>query len=317
MRLSLTAFAAVVWLCMIVSASSLAASTQVNSTGVSLWRGTAKLSDAQGRVVDPGTGVLTTLTAANCPGIKDRIIQRDALTRTSGSATYRCQVDLRSVVTFIANPTCPALPPPDGRVTQCPAGTTGAYTQTRSYTAAPYPTCSTAGEWTPTEPPAGSCTPVVAEQWTFCANEYQTCAFTGTRRVRFGLNTSWVERDLTASGGGVPCRIATFGSDPVVGATKRCELRALSTEPEPTIPRACTSRVCDVSWTPDGPADGYRIFFSKIDGTWANAPVQVTPGTVTQSNVTMPETGIWYFAVKAFIGGEESPLSNVIVRDVQ
>jgi hypothetical protein len=72
-----------------------------------------------------------------------------------------------------------------------------------------------------------------------------------------------------------------------------------------------------VSWTPDGPADGYRIFFSRTDGTWANPPVQVTPGTVTQADVTMPDVGTWYFAVKAFVGANESPLSNVVVRDVQ
>ena len=158
--------------------------------------------------------------------------------------------------------------------------------------------------------------PPTSTDWTICANEYETCSFTGTRRVRFGLNTSWIERDLTASGGGVACRNSTFGSDPAVGLTKRCELRASTPTTEPAVPRACTSRVCDVSWTPNGPADGFRIFYSRIDGTWANPPVQVA-GTVTRTNVTMPETGIFYFAVKAFVGANESPLSNVVVRDVQ
>lgn len=152
--------------------------------------------------------------------------------------------------------------------------------------------------------------------WTLCAVEYQTCTFTGTRRARFGLNASWVERDLT---GPIACRINTFGGDPVPGAAKRCELRNVDTPPpppDPTVTRACASRVCDVSWTPNGPADGFRVFYSRTDGTWANAPVQVA-GNVSRTNLTMPETGVWYFAVKSFIGGTESALSNVVVRDVQ
>lgn len=314
MRPSITA--TMVVLCLIIAGTSLAASTQTLSTGVSLWRGTSKLSDASGRVVDPATRALTALTLENCPPIRDRIIQQDALTRTTGTATYRCQVDLRAVVTFQPSSTCPPLPPPDGRVVECPTGYTGAYTQTLSYTAVPYPTCAIGGQWTPTQPPAGACVAVSTAQWTLCANEYEVCSFTGTRRVRYGLNTTWIERDLIASNGGVACRNATFGSDPVVGSAKRCELRAVTSDPQTTIPRACASRVCDVSWTPEGVADGFRIFYSRTDGVWANAPVQVA-GSITQANVTMPETGIWYFAVKAFIGNSESALSNVVVRDVQ
>lgn len=306
-RNPVAAFAVAVGLCLIVSGVVQAASTQVNSTGVSLWRGSGKLSDSQNRVVDPAIGVLTALTPENCPGIKDRIIQRDALTRTSGSATYRCQVDLRSIVTFVANPTCPALPPPDARVVDCPAGTTGAYTQTRSYSTAPYPTCSVAGQWTPAEPPAGSCVPIVAEQWTFCSNEYQTCAFTGTRRVRFGLNTSWVERDLTAVGGGVPCRLATFGSDPVVGVTKRCELRAV--EPLPT-------GTATLNWqhtTPPAIA-GFRIVHG-VDPTALAETVQVANPALRSYTVPNIPAGTRCFAVKAYDATDvESLMSNVVCR---
>jgi hypothetical protein len=263
-----------------------------------------------------GTNFATLVCSNSSEAAMLACIAADAERRAT-TTRYQLRYPNRYVTVTYARPTCPAAPAPITETRTCPAGTTGTWSQTGTSTVGPAPTCTVTVTWEPATPSAEQCVPIQAEQWTFCANEYQTCSFTGTRRVRFGLNTSWVERDLTAVGGGVPCRLATFGSDPVVGVTKRCELRALSTEPEPTVPRACTSRVCDVSWTPDGPADGYRIFFSKIDGTWANTPVQVTPGTVTQSNVTMPETGIWYFAVKAFIGASESPLSNVVVRDVQ
>jgi hypothetical protein len=237
-------------------------------------------------------------------------------TRTSGQIRFVCREDDAVTVQYGPNPTCPVLPAPQGRVVDCPAGFTGAYTQTKSWTAAPYPGCATEGEWTPTAPPAGSCVPVPPPptgDWTLCATEYQTCTFAGSRRVRFGLNATWVERDLA---GPIACRVNTFGSDPVPGVAKRCELRNVEVSPVPTVTRACSSRVCDVSWTPNGPADGFRVFYSRTDGTWANAPVQVV-GTISRTNVTMPETGIWYFAVKSFTGGTESELSNVVVRDVQ
>ncbi len=73
--------------------------------------------------------------------------------------------------------------------------------------------------------------------WTFCANEYSLCAFTGTRRVRYGADTRWVTRDVTASGGGVSCSNSVFG-DPARGVRKRCELASTSggtTQQPPTI----------------------------------------------------------------------------------
>lgn len=84
-------------------------------------------------------------------------------TRTSGQIRYVCRTDEALTVQYGPNPTCPALPAPQGRVVDCPAGYTGAYTQTLSYTRAPYPTCAIAGEWTPIEPPAGVCVPIPIE----------------------------------------------------------------------------------------------------------------------------------------------------------
>jgi hypothetical protein len=54
-----------------------------------------------------------------------------------------------------------------------------------------------------------------------CANEGETCTFTGMKQVRFGANGQW--RTLTATGSS-PCNAATFG-DPLPNVTKRCELR--------------------------------------------------------------------------------------------
>lgn len=79
--------------------------------------------------------------------------------------------------------------------------------------------------------------PPSSTSWTFCADENSRCSFTGTRRVRYGVNSSWVTRDVTASNGGVSCSNKVFG-DPAHGIRKRCELAATSggtTQQPPTI----------------------------------------------------------------------------------
>ena len=87
----------------------------------------------------------------------------NADTRTTGTVTYSCQTEKRRVVAaYSANPppppACPPQPASETQTVACPAGTTGSWTQTRSYTSAPAPTCWVAGAWTPTSAPDGSCT---------------------------------------------------------------------------------------------------------------------------------------------------------------
>lgn len=59
-------------------------------------------------------------------------------------------------------PTC-TIPQPaaESRTVQCSTGTTGSWTQTLTYNAAPHPTCWIAGSWAPTSAPSGACTPIV------------------------------------------------------------------------------------------------------------------------------------------------------------
>ncbi|MEN9629280.1 MAG: 3-dehydroshikimate dehydratase, partial [Pseudomonadota bacterium] len=56
--------------------------------------------------------------------------------------------------------------------------------------------------------------------WKDCAPEWGTCAFTGTRLVRYGANSTWTTRVLT---GGTACTNSVFG-DPLVGVFKACQL---------------------------------------------------------------------------------------------
>ena len=81
-----------------------------------------------------------------------------------------------------------------------------------------YPTVTTKGcPWGEVGP-----TPT-AEAWTFCANEWGTCRFSGTAKVRYGANGSYATKTLTNS---TPCTNAIFG-DPIGGIVKKCEYSPL------------------------------------------------------------------------------------------
>lgn len=90
-----------------------------------------------------------------------------ALPVLAGAQTQSCTDAAGNLFTFtpsvvIPPPSCTApQPPPDTQTVACPTGATGTWTQTRTYSAAAYPTCWTPGAWTPATAPAGACTPVV------------------------------------------------------------------------------------------------------------------------------------------------------------
>src|SRR4051812_21657697 len=72
---------------------------------------------------------------------------------------------------------------------------------------------------------------------TACATENNTCAFTGTRQVAYGANTSYTIKTLT---GGTPCTNGVFG-DPIQGVVKACYLNVLSSSSSSLIPSSSSS----------------------------------------------------------------------------
>jgi spore coat protein U-like protein len=56
--------------------------------------------------------------------------------------------------------------------------------------------------------------------YSFCANENQTCSFSGTQSVAFGANGIFRSRNGVT--GGIECGAETFGGDPIVGVVKAC-----------------------------------------------------------------------------------------------
>ncbi len=106
-----------------------------------------QLSDLNG-VPIPGAAPTTTQSAC------------DTLARSLNvTRSYTCPRILNVTGTTPPPPTCTTpQPAAETQPVACPAGSTGSWTQTRTYSAAPYPTCWAAGAWTPTTAPAGACT---------------------------------------------------------------------------------------------------------------------------------------------------------------
>jgi hypothetical protein len=89
--------------------------------------------------------------------------------------------------------------------------------------------------------------------WTLCAVEDAICTFTGTKRVRYGAETTFVEQ--TASGS-IACTNAVFG-DPLVGVDKHCDIQDVVT--------TCTPEDVLDAVVPIGDSWGTAV----ATGTWA------------------------------------------------
>jgi hypothetical protein len=179
----------------------------------------------------------------------------------------------------------------------------------------------------PTVPAAtadGCPPPPTTATWEFCSREWLYCKFDGTRRVRFGLGDSWVERDLTAPPGGIECWRGSFGGvDPVPTAAKQCELRVDATTPTPDPPPAATGQAT-LSWVaPTQNDDGSAL--TDLAGYWLSYGMSPTAlvhtvhvaAAVNRYTISEIAPGTYYFAVRAFTsGGRDSDSSNVVSKVV-
>lgn len=66
----------------------------------------------------------------------------------------------------------------------------------------------------------GATSAPTASAWGYCAAEGEVCTVTGTRHVRYGVDTTYVSRDVTGS---VLCSNSAFG-DPAPGRVKHCDM---------------------------------------------------------------------------------------------
>ncbi|SMF20000.1 Pectate lyase [Alteromonadaceae bacterium Bs31] len=76
-----------------------------------------------------------------------------------------------------------------------------------------------------------------ADNYTYCADEGDTCSFSGTREVRYGANSKY---NYLIAAGSIACNNKTFG-DPIYGTRKTCEFSNTAIgEPSPTPTSAPT-----------------------------------------------------------------------------
>lgn len=64
-------------------------------------------------------------------------------------------------------------------------------------------------------------TPGTGTTWTYIASEWQSFTVTGTQTVRYGSGSSWITKSVTNGG---LCTNDYFGTDPLPGVVKQCEL---------------------------------------------------------------------------------------------
>jgi hypothetical protein len=68
--------------------------------------------------------------------------------------------------------------------------------------------------------------------WQVCAKEGETCAFTGTRRVRYGVAGRFTRAKRLTDG--TPCTNEVFG-DPAIGTAKQCQMEVANDAVPPTV----------------------------------------------------------------------------------
>ncbi len=170
-----------------------------------------------------------------------------------------------------------------------PAGTptpTPTVTPTSTPTNTPTPTATL----TPTPTPSGTA-------WTFCANENQTCSFTGTKQVRYGANGAYAYALATTS---IGCNNGTFG-DPIPGVVKQCHYSDTSVTPTPSptgIPTAYTGEYFDnqtLSGTPKLTRSDSTINFDWGQGS-PNAVIPVDHFSVRWTKTSNFTAGDYQFS---------------------
>lgn len=157
--------------------------------------------------------------------------------------------------------------------------------------------------------------PPPSTAWTQCAIQEQICSFVGTRRVRYGVDTRWVERDFTD---GVLCNSTTFGTNPAPNVGKSCQLQGTNTPPPPPPPPPTGTGVVTLRWTPptlneDGTQltnlAGHRAYCTQ-GGAVRMTEVMASSTTATVDRLA---TGPWICYATAFNsnGVESAPSNNV------
>lgn len=257
-------------------------------TAVKLYRSTTIIASSDPKHARYVEG----FTPAACRTLLEQRWKAEAATRTSGSVTYKCAIEERTHVKF--QPALSQLPMPTGVVAKAES------------------TATIKVSWNPVaDAVAYSIQRCLGEG---CTNFTQLSCIQALSRVHGALNPGTTVRYKVAGARDASC--AQLGV--LSGIEQATTLTGTTPPPDPEQPpSACTGTVCQLNWTHDDPvAEGFRVVYGR-SATELTQVAQVTPGSARATELKMPTTGVWYFAVKAFAGGNESPVSNIVVRAVQ
>ncbi|HEX6708342.1 MAG TPA: PQQ-dependent sugar dehydrogenase [Albitalea sp.] len=166
-----------------------------------------------------------------------------------------------------------------------------------------------------------------ATTWVHIADEGQSFTVSGTQTVRYGAQSSWVQKSVTSSG---QCTNAFFGSDPLNGVVKSCErLSTTNQAPSATIANPTAGQTFRAGQTvafsgsatdpEDGSVPASRLtWWAELHHDTHTHPFQ--PMTTGGSgSVTIPVRGetsdnIWYrFHLRAT---DSQGATNEVTRDL-
>ena len=150
---------------------------------------------------------------------------------------------------------------------------------------------------TPTPAPTATPTPTPASGWTYCADEHQQCAFTGTKTVRYGSGSTYYTGTYT---NGVYCDNSIFG-DPIVGVFKHCDVSSTSPTPTPT----------------PAPPSGNSFYVDPTNGNDANSGTLTSPfRTIDKARqVVRSVKGSMTSNINVYLRGGTYALNSTLVFD--
>jgi hypothetical protein len=245
-------------------------------------------------------------------------------------------------------PVCPPKPADESQPGGCPAGTTGTWTQARSYTQSAAPACvNTAGAWTPTAPPSGACVAVpppppptpsapvnlaamVTANQTTPANSNVTLtwsAVAGAAECEVWRCTGATCTNFAfVTGADVACATAATYTNTNLppNLTYRYRVRAwkpasgpyseilnVTTTPGSTPPPPPTVGAATIDWVHEGAnVEGFRILYGASESALVST-VSVPDAAARSFKVDNLPAGTWFFAVRAYNSNAESDNSNV------
>ncbi len=178
---------------------------------------------------------------------------------------------------------------------------------------------------TPAETPAAETSgvhvlAVTAPTWTTIVGEGQHFTLAGTHTVRYGSGTAWISRTLTDAG---DCTNAAFGSDPLPGTVKQCQLptaevvwtKLVAENANFTLARLQTLRygagstwltktlagagTCSNGFFGSDPVPGV---FKECDVASGGVPAPAPPPVATAGVCTPPATAVDTSTVAASVG---------------